>query len=130
MTIYVVSTDDSGAYKIGYAEDWTKRQVQYLSHAYQPVLHALDLSAGRHGEAFMHRLFKHKKAPTPPRILENVRAGYGRREWFLLDDDDLDLIRGLFEGPGLWSVSSLEGSGPALLRIVTEYVKAWDAKDL
>jgi hypothetical protein len=118
MTVYVLSTDRSGAYKIGYTDDWAKRVVAYNSHAYQTVVHCMDPSGGQKDEYFLHKIFEPKRAEL---------AG-NRREWFMLNAEDLQLLKDLFEGPGLWAVSSVEGSSAQLLKHLQLYVAAWNAE--
>lgn len=85
MTVYVLSTDDSGAYKIGHTTDWTTRLRTYENHAYQVTVHFLDHTAGRDVEERLHELFWDRRASRND----------ARREWFMLDAEDLELLRGL-----------------------------------
>lgn len=117
MTVYVLSTDDSGTYKIGYTDYWPRREKDYASHAYRHTVHFLDHEADRTDERFLMRLFEDKAAPL---------SG-SRHEWFILESSDLALLKTLSAGPGLCSVYALEGYGLRLRKLVHAYVEAWDA---
>lgn len=85
MTVYVLSTDGSGAYKIGHTVQWERRLRSYEDHAYRVVVHFLDHTAGPEREQELHTLFWDKIAPRDD----------ARSEWFMLQEADMALLQEL-----------------------------------